>query len=191
MLWLILGLVLFLGPHSSRIFAENWRQGHISRRGEKAWKGAYSLLSLVGFGLLVWGYGQARLNPVPLWEPVLALRHLAALLTLVALVLVVAAYVPRNVFKARLGHPMVMGVKVWSLAHLLANHTLADVVLFGSFLAWSVLCFTAARKRDRLAGVVPQAPTWSGTLISVAAGVVAWGVFVLWAHQALIGVRPY
>lgn len=191
MLWLILGLVLFLGPHSSRIFAEHWRQGQITRRGEKTWKGAYSLVSLVGFGLLVWGYGQARSNPVALWEPVLALRHLAAPLTLVAFVLVVAAHVPRNAFKARLGHPMVMGVKVWSFAHLLANHTLADVVLFGSFLAWSVLCFIAARKRDRLAGVVPQAATLSGTLISVGAGVVAWAVFVVWAHQAWIGVRPY
>ena len=69
--------------------------------------------------------------------------------------------------------------------------TLADVVLFGSFLAWSVLCFIAARKRDRLAGVVPQAATLSGTLISVVAGVVLWGVFVVWAHQAWIGVRPY
>ena len=94
-MWLILGLVLFLGPHSSRIFAEHWRQGQITRRGEKTWKGAYSLVSLVGFGLLVWGYGQARSNPVALWEPVLALRHLAAPLTLVAFVLVVAAHVPQ------------------------------------------------------------------------------------------------
>jgi len=191
MQWLILGLVLFLGAHASRIFAPGWRQAQIERRGEKAWKGLYSLVSLVGLILLVWGYGQARLNPVPLWQPVLAFRHLAALLTCVSFVLVVAAYVPRNAFKARLGHPMVMGVKVWALAHLLANHTLADVVLFGSFLAWAVLCFSAARKRDRLAGVPAAESTLSGTLISVVVGVLAWAVFAVWAHQALIGVRPY
>ena len=114
----------------------------------------YSLLSIAGFVLIVWGYGQARLQPMVLWPSPTWTRHLAALLTIPAFVLLVAAYVPRNAIKARLHHPMVLGVKVWALAHLLANNTLADLLLFGGFLAWSVASFTAARKRDNAAGTV-------------------------------------
>ena len=89
-----------------------------------------------------------------LWLPPVAMRHIAALLTLVAFILLVAAYVPRNGIKARLHHPMVIGVKVWAFAHLLANGNLADVVLFGAFLVWAALSFRAARGRDRVAGTV-------------------------------------
>jgi uncharacterized membrane protein len=188
---LILGLVLFLGVHSVRIYADGWRSAQITRLGEGAWKGIYSVLSIVGFSLVVWGYGLARQQPVPLWTPQLWARHLASLLTLVAFVLLAAAYVPRNGIKSRVHHPMVLGVKVWALAHLLANHTLADVLLFGSFLVWAVLDFRAARARDR-SGQVSYAPgTLAGTLITVAGGVVAWAVFAMWLHAMLFGVRPF
>ena len=109
-------------------------------RGEGAWKGIYTVVSLIGFALIVWGFGQARLQPVVLWQPLPAgVRHLASLLTLVAFVLLAAAYVPRNGIKARVHHPMILGVKTWALAHLLANHTLADLLLFGSFLVWALI----------------------------------------------------
>ncbi len=146
---LILGLILFLGMHSVRIFAEGWRTAQIAKRGEGAWKGLYTVVSIVGFGLILWGYGQARAEPVVLWTPQLWARHLAALLMLFSFILLVAAYVPKNGIKSWLHHPMVLGVKVWALAHLLANHTLADLLLFGSFLVWAVLDFRAARQRDR------------------------------------------
>lgn len=188
---LILGLVIFLGAHSTRVFAESWRSAQLARMGEKRWKGMYSIASLVGFVLLVWGYGLARQSPVPLWTPSIGLRHLASLLTLLSFVLLAAAYVPRNSVKARIGHPMVAGVKLWALAHLLANHTLADLLLFGGFLAWAVLCFRAARARDRAAGITYQPGTLQGNVLTVAAGVVAWLVFALWLHGALIGVRPF
>jgi uncharacterized membrane protein len=187
---LIIGLLLFLGTHSVRIFAEGWRTGMVAKLGPNGWKGVYSALALLGFVLIIWGYGQARLTPVPLWTPSVGMRHLASLLTLLAFILLAAAYVPRNAIKARIGHPMVVAVKVWALAHLLANHTLADLLLFGTFLIWAVLNFRAARARDRLAGTTRPAGTAAGTAVTVIAGLVAWAVFAFWAHAAWIGVRP-
>jgi uncharacterized membrane protein len=188
---LILGLVIFLGVHSTRVFGEGWRSAQLARMGEKGWKGAYSIASLVGFVLLVWGYALARQAPVPLWTPSIGLRHVASLLTVFSFILLAAVYVPRNSVKARIGHPMVAGVKLWALAHLLANHTLADLLLFGGFLVWSVLCFRAARARDRAAGTVRPAGTAAGTALTVVVGVGAWVAFALWLHGPLIGVRPF
>ncbi|MFM7705630.1 MAG: NnrU family protein [Rubrivivax sp.] len=189
---LILGLVLFLGIHSSRVFAEDARQRFIAQRGLNTWKGLYTAVSLVGLVLIVWGYGQARLQPVVLWGSPIWVRHLASLLTLVSFVLLAAAYVPRNAIKARLGHPMVLGVKAWALAHLVANNTVADLLLFGGFLVWSVLSFRAARARDRASGVV-VAPGGeaSRTALTIVVGLAAWAAFAFWAHGAWIGVRPF
>lgn len=191
MLVLILGLVLFLGVHSVRIVADGWRTQTIAQRGEGFWKGAYSLLSIVGLGLIIWGYGLARQQPVVLWVPPAATRHVAALLMLASFVLLVAAYVPRNGIKARLHHPMVLGVKVWALAHLLCNGTLADVVLFGAFLAWAALSFRAARARDRAAQTAYPVGSTAATAATVVVGLLAGGVFALWLHGPLIGVRPF
>ena len=188
---LILGLLIFLGLHSVRIVAEDWRGRTINRLGPARWKGLYTLLSLVGFALLVWGYGQARAAPVLLWASPTWTRHLAALLMLLSLVLLAAAYVPGNAVKARLHHPMVLAVKVWALAHLLANNTLADLLLFGSFLAWAVLDFRAARQRDRAAGTVYPAGRGGATLVTVGVGLLAWAVLAFWAHGWLFGVRPF
>jgi uncharacterized membrane protein len=188
---LVLGLVLFLGIHSSRVFSEGARQRFIAQRGANAWKGMYTVVSVVGLALIVWGYGQARQEPVVLWGSPLWVRHLASLLTLASFVLLAAAYVPRNAIKARLGHPMVLGVKAWALAHLVANNTLADLLLFGGFLLWAVLSFRAARARDRAAGVVAAPAEASRTVIAVVVGLAAWAVFAFWAHGAWIGVRPF
>jgi uncharacterized membrane protein len=187
---LILGLVLFLGTHSTRIFAEDWRRATIARIGEKPWKGIFSLVSIATFVVLVWGYALARRQPVVVWMPPRGMAHVAALLTLVAFVLFAAAYVPGNQIKAKLHHPMILGVKTWAFAHLLANGTLADIVLFGAFLAWAIFDFIAARRRDRAAGTVYRAGKGSGTAIAVAVGVVTWAVFAFWLHGPLIGVRP-
>jgi uncharacterized membrane protein len=187
---LLLGLVLFLGVHSTRITAEGWRAATISRIGEMKWKGAYTLVSLAGFALLVWGYGLSRQSPVPLWSPPRGMNHIAALLMVVSFVLLAAAYVPRNGIKAKLHHPMVLSVKVWALAHLLANGNLADVVLFGAFLVWAVFDFRAARQRDRAANVVYPPGTTRGTVIAVVIGFVAWVLFAFWGHAWLIGVSP-
>ena len=187
---LVLGLVLFLGAHSVRIFADNARTRAIARLGEMGWKGLYSVVSLIGFGLIIWGFAQARQQPVVLWSPPAMLKHLNSLFTLLAFVLLAAAYVPRNSIRARLHHPMILGVKLWAFGHLLATGKLADIVLFGAFLLWAVLDFRAARQRDRALGTVYAPGTIGGTLIAVVVGVVAWAVFAFWLHAAWIGVAP-
>lgn len=191
MTMLLLGLVVFLGAHSVRIVAEPWRQRRIAQMGPGAWKGLFSLVSLVGLSLVIWGYGLARAVPVELWSPPVWTRHLSSLLTLAAFVLVAAAYVPRNRIRAAVGHPMLAGVKLWALAHLLSNGRLADVVLFGAFLAWALFDFRAARARDRARGVVPVVGSVSGDLATLVLGVGAALVFALWLHAPLIGVRPF
>ncbi|WP_266183707.1 NnrU family protein [Dyella humicola] len=187
---LILGLVIFLGAHSIRILANDWRSRQIARIGEKRWKGLYALASIVGFVMICWGFGLARHQPVLLYVPPIWLRHLNALFTLLAFILVAAAYVPNNHFKARLGHPMLAGVKTWAFGHLLATGMLHDVVLFGAFLLWAVVDFVSARRRDRLAGVVYPAGTAKSDVITVVAGIVGWAVFAFALHAWLIGVKP-
>lgn len=191
MLIFLIGLVLFIGVHSVRIVGEGWRTRFIAARGANAYKGAYTVASLLGFGLLVWGYGLARQQPTVLWAPPVAMKHVAALLTLISFVMLAAAYVPGNAIKAKLHHPMMLATKVWAFAHLLSNGNLADVLLFGGLLAWAVLAFRAAKQRDRAAGTSYGGSTLSATVITVVVGVAAWLVFALWLHGWLIGVRPF
>jgi uncharacterized membrane protein len=188
---LILGLAIFLGTHSVRIFADDWRTRQIARLGEGPWKGVYSVVSIVGFALIVWGYGLARAQPMVLWTPPVWGRHLAGLLNVIAFVLIAAAYVRGNSIKAKLGHPMVVGVKVWAFAHLLSNGSAHAVVLFAAFLAWAVVDFASARRRDRKAGTVYPAGTLSRDVVVVIAGLVAAAVFAFALHGWLIGVRPF
>ena len=191
MIYLIVGLILFLGVHSVRVVADDWRTAQIARIGEGPWKGIYSLASLGGFALIVWGYSQARLDPVLLWNPPTWTRHLAAPLTLLAFVLVAAAYVPGTRLKAWLGGPMVLGVKLWAFAHLIANGKLAAVVLFGSFLLWAVVVFASERRRDRAAGTVYPKGSLARDALAAAVGAAAWALFAFWLHGLWIGVRPF
>ncbi len=188
---LIIGLVLFLGTHSLRVFAEDWRTRTRARLGAGPYRGIYSVLALVGFVLIVWGFGLARRTPTLLYTPPLALRHLNALFTLVAFILLAAAYVPRNHLKAALGHPMVVGVKTWAAGHLLATGMLHDVVLFGAFLVWAVADFAASRRRDRRLGTHYPGGTALGDVLAVVIGIAAWALFAIWLHRRLIGVSPF
>jgi uncharacterized membrane protein len=200
MTWLILGLVLFLGAHSTRIFADGWRTQTMEAWGEKPFKGIIALVSLVGLYGLIVGYSQVRMEPVVLWQPPIATRHISLLLMLFASILLVAAYIPANHFKVRLGHPMVLSVKVWALAHLLANGNLADLLLFGTFLAWSVMNFKSARGRDRAKAesqallsdesVQPTIPKTSATLIAVIVGAGLWALITFVLHAKVVGVSP-
>ena len=192
MLTLIAGLILFLGVHSVRIFADDWRTRQQQKWGADAWRGVYAVLSLAGLMLVIYGFGQVRNEPVWLWIPPLGMRHAASLLNLFGFILLAAAYVPGNAIKARVYHPMVAGVKLWAVAHLMANGNLGHLVLFGSFLAWAVLDFISARKRDRR-NPPSSAPVTklSATLITVVVGVVAWLVFAFWLHGLLIGIKPF
>ena len=187
---LILGLVVFLGAHSIRIVADRWRATQLARLGEGAWKGLYSVTSVIGFVLIIWDYHSAQAQPIVVWSPPHWLRLVGALLTIPAFVLLAAAYVPGNRIKAAVGHPMVAGVKVWAFAHLLANGTLAAILLFGAFLVWAIADFRSARRRDRAAGTRYPAGTTARDAVTVIAGLVAWALFAFLLHRWLIGVQP-
>ena len=190
---LILGLILFLGAHSVRIWADGWRNRTIEAYGDKAFKGVHALVSLLGFYLLVVGYGEARLETVALWNPPIFTKHISILLMLLSSILLVATYVPRNHFKMRLGHPMVLSVKVWALSHLLANGNLADLVLFGSFLIWAVLNFRSARARDRVLLAESEStnlPKMFATLITLMGGMAIWALITFVLHAKVVGVAP-
>ena len=189
MVYLVLGLLVFLGTHSLRIGGDARRDAMRASLGEIRFKIGYSLLSLLGFCLLIYGFGVARETPLVLWTLPPGMRHLNFLLTLIAMVLVVAAYVPRNSIRARLRHPMVLSVKVWALAHLLVNGTLAHLVLFGGFLLWSVLVFRSSRQRDRALQTEYAAGEVVPTAITVGLGLLLWLLMAGWLHGILIGVR--
>lgn len=188
---LVTGLIVFLAVHSVRIFADDWRSAQIAKMGEGAYKGIYSLASVIGLALIVLGYVQARTVPIVLWNPPLWTRHVSALLMLFAFVLIVAAYVPRNHIRPAVKHPMVLGVKIWAAGHLLANGTLADVLLFGGFLAWAVFDFRAARARDRRQGRSDAKGTLTADVTTIVIGAVSWAAFAVYLHAWLIGVQPF
>jgi uncharacterized membrane protein len=185
----IAGLVLFLGVHSVGIVAPAWRERQIAQRGEMAWKGLYSVVSLVGFGLLIYGYGLARQAPVVVWSPPTALRHLAMLLLLPVFPLLLAAYLPGRI-KAGARHPMLLAVKLWATAHLLVNGTLAAVLLFGGFLIWAVLDRIAVKRRTVPRTIPAAPPSALNDVIALVGGLAIYGAFVVWGHLWLIGVSP-
>lgn len=186
MILLVLGLVVFLGVHSVSIVARPWRDAVIARRGEGAWKGLYSLAALAGFVMIVMGYGLARQQPVVLYHPPAGLRHLALVLMLPVFPLLLAAYLPGRLQRAA-RHPMLVATKLWALAHLLANGTLADVLLFGAFLAWAVADRVSLKGRPAR---TYAAGSTANDLVAVVVGLAIYGVFVLWAHAWLFGVSP-
>lgn len=190
MLVLIVGLAIFLLAHSIRIVAPGWRDRVIAERGEGAWKGLYSLVSLVGFVLIVWGYGLARQDPIVLYSPPVWMRHITLVLMMPVFVLLAAAYIPGRI-KSAVKHPMLTAVKLWAFAHLLANGTLADVLLFGLFLAWAVWDRIAVKRRPAApAPVSMAAPPAGNDIIALVIGATLYVVFLLFLHQWLIGVSP-
>jgi len=188
---LVAGLVVFLGVHSIGVLAPGWRATQAARLGAHPWKLAFSVASIVGLVLIVVGYRAARLDPVVLWTAPLPARHVTALLTVVAFVLIAAAYVPGTHIKAALGHPMTAGVGLWAAGHLRSNGRLHAVVLFGAFVAWSVVVFTMRRRRDHDAGKTYPAGSIVRDTIATVIGVVAAVAFALFLHGPLIGVRPF
>ena len=187
---MIIGLILFLGVHSSSIWFSSVRGNFIAKHGETAWKILYSAISLIGFIAILYGYSKARMNPVYVYTTTIGMHHLAALLMLFAFTFLAAAYVPKNGIKARFHHPMVISVMFWAVAHLLVKGTVASIVLFGSFLVWAILSFISARKRDRKNHTSYAQGQRSATLVTIAIGVIAWFVFAMWVHVAWLGIQP-
>lgn len=187
-MWLLIaGLVLFLGMHSVAIFSPAMRERARARWGDAAWKGVYSVVSLVGLILIVDGFGLARQSPLVLYSPPAWMRHVTFLFMLPVFPLLLAANLPGRIRTAT-KHPMLAAVKFWAFGHLLANGLLADVLLFGGFLAWAVMDRISFKHRTQNLRLMP--PGRFNDAIAVLAGLGLYVFFILWAHQRLFGVSP-
>ena len=188
MLQLLLGIALFFGMHSVAIVALPLRD-RMSAKSETGWKLVYALASIIGIVLMVRGYAELRLTPTVLYVPPVGLRHLAALLMLPAFAFFIAPYFPGKI-KHTLKHPQLVAIKLWAFAHLLMNGTIADVLLFGSFLVWAIVDRISMKSRE--ARPLLGAPeSKANDLIVIVVGLGLYAVFVLWLHEMWIGVRPF
>jgi uncharacterized membrane protein len=190
MLLLILGLVAFLGIHSIRIVAPEWRNAQLASMGEGRWKGLYSLASLIGFVLLIWGYGLARPEAAIIYEPPVWMRHVTLTLMLFSMIFLGISQVPAGRIKAAVRHPMLLAVKIWAFAHLLANGDAASLLLFLAVLAWAVIDRISVKRREA-SGEFPaviQAGPVTNDMIGVGLGIALYVLFVWKLHEWLIGV---
>lgn len=190
MLLLIAGLVLFLGVHSVAIVDAGWRDRMAARLGDLPWKALYGVVALVGLWLIVNGYSEVRrsVDPIVLYHAPIWTRHITLLLMLPVFVLLLAAYLPGRIQRTT-KHPMLLAVKIWAFAHLLANGSLADLLLFGSFLAWAVADRISLKRRAPTSA--PSAPAGRfNDWIALAGGVALYLLFLFWWHKALFGVAP-
>jgi uncharacterized membrane protein len=187
---LVLGLVIFLGLHSTRIVSESGREKAIARIGEGPWKGIYSLISVVGFVLIVWGFARARYDAPQLWTPPTWGRHITMLLMLVAPILLASFHFKRSHIAVITHHPMLWSVLLWSLAHLFANGSAADLVLLGAFLVWSAADLASSYARDRSNRVVYPEPQLAATAGAVVVGLVLYAALLGGLHLWLFGMSP-
>ena len=188
MLQLLLGILLFFGIHSASIVASPFRD-RMAVRSDAGWKAFYAIVSLIGIVLMARGYADLRQTPTLLYVPPVWLRHVAALLLLPVFVLFIAPYFPGRI-KTTLKHPQLIAVKIWAVAHLMVNGTLADVLLFGSFLLWAVAARASMKRRAvRPLPGAPESKFNDGIVIVV--GLLLYVGFVFWLHEALVGIRPF
>ena len=190
---LVVGLILFLGAHVFVTF-RGARAGLIERIGEGAYKGAFSLVAIVGLVATVWGFSLYRQTGwVDVWYPPTFLRHVTVALVWPAIILLVAAYLPGRIKNAA-KHPMLAGLKLWAFAHLLSNGDLGGIILFGSVLTWGIYARVAAKRRGEVVGRNPTlivGPGWTNDAIAIVAGTVLYLALGYWFHPAFIGVPVF
>ena len=183
---LILGVVLFIGIHSISIINEGLRDRLAAKFGEMGWKGLYSVISIIGFVLLIYGYGQARQNPIVLYNSPAWLHYINYFLMLFVFQLFLAANFPGKI-KAMAKHPLLAATKIWAFAHLLVNGTVADVILFGSFLAWAVMDRISMKHRTQRP-IMAMPASGLNDIICVVVGLGLYAAFFVWLHASWIGV---
>jgi len=189
MITMLLGMLLFFGMHSLVIVSPVYRDQKVAALGAGRWKLFYSIISLIGFVLMVKGYALERFEPQLLYVPPVGVRHVVALLMLPVFPLLLATYLPGHV-KRLSKHPMLVAVKFWALAHLLANGMLGDVLLFGSFLLWAVLDRTSLNRRALAAPAPVQGPIINDVIVIVG-GLGLYAALVMGLHLRLFGVAPF
>ena len=187
MMYLIIGLIAFFSLHLVRIVAPQWREDKIAAIGEAKWKGIYSVVSILGVILLIWGYGRARGEAPNLFNPPDWAPHLVSLLMAVAFILMMAGNLPAGKIKQAVKHPFLLSIKIWAFAHLLANGDLASLVLFGSFLAYAVWNRISIKSRGE---ADPVAISKTSDIIAVVSGLAIWAVVIFWLHEWLMGMNP-
>ncbi len=188
---MIVGLLLFLGAHSVRVYAEPWRKAQIERYGLTAWKLAFSLVSLAGLVIAIYGYGLARTEGTWLWAAPGWTAHVTALIMMPAFVLLVAAYAPANHIRNAVRHPMLLGVTLWALAHLATNGRLGAIIFLAAFLAWALIAYGAALRRDQAQEHTFPEPRLAGDGVAIGGGLAGYAIFALFLHMPLIGVPAY
>ncbi len=184
---MIAGLAIFLGVHTVTT-QRDLRAGLIGRFGDSGYKIAYSVLSAIGLLLIVYGFAKYRAaGMIPVWDPPVGMRHLALALMLPAVIFLASAYLRGYIWRF-LKHPMLAAVKLWALAHLLANGDLGSIILFGSFLAWAV--FDRITLKSREDGGGPPIPFGGARndVLAVVVGLVVYVALVFAFHPAVIGV---
>ena len=184
--WLIVGLIIFFAVHSISIVNEPFRERMVAKMGEGPWKGVYSVVAAIGFFLIVWGYGLARQESASIYSSAPWLIHLSMLLLVSVFPLLVATYFPGRI-RTVVRHPMLIATILWVFAHLLVNGGLAEILLFGSFLAWSGLDLFSMRQRAQSPLLSAPALRFND-LFAMVFGLALYGVFVVWLHNLLIGV---
>ncbi|MDK4730981.1 NnrU family protein [Rhizobium sp. CNPSo 3490] len=188
---LIIGIILFLGVHLVRVVAPGLRRSMIASLGDKGWRAGYSIASILTLILLIYGFGQARQVTGMLYNPPVWTAHIAVALMLIAMICLVASLLPAGHIATKTKHPMVLSVKIWALAHLLANGETSSVLLFGAFLAWGVIVRISLKRRER-AGEITLRPFVSAKydLYAAVIGILVWALIIWKLHEWLIGVSP-
>lgn len=185
---LIIGLVLFLGSHSVSIVNSAWRDRMVARLGVLPWQGLYSLVAIAGIVLIIQGYDLARENPFILYQPPNWLRHTALLMLVFVFPLLFATYMPGRI-QTITRHPMLVATKIWAFAHLLANGSLADIILFGAFLIWAVADRISLKRRTPLP-VHGIPPSRFNDVLAIILGLGLYLIFIFGLHAWLFGVSP-
>lgn len=189
MIILVLGLMLFLAVHSTRMLAPALRENVIARRGLGAWMWPYTLVAGIGFAFIIIGYGAARYDAPALYSPPVELRHLALLVMLPVFPLLLATYL-RGRIRQMLGHPMMIATVLWAVAHLMVRGTLADLLLFGGFLVWAGFAWHSQVKRGAAASSSVRVPWGRNDAVAILGGFVLYLVFIGGLHMLLFGVSP-
>ncbi len=185
---LIAGLIIFIAVHLLPSMPMT-RQRLQKQVGAGPYRGLFSLIAVAGFALIVWGYGLSRLDPMTVYTLPLWLRNITYLLMLLVIILLMETGLPGRI-AAAVKHPMLLAVKIWAVAHLLVNGTVADLLLFGSFLAFGVFDRISLKKRDAAVAIAGPNAT-RNDIISIVGGVAVYAIFIIWLHPILIGVPVF
>lgn len=185
---LILGLAIFFGVHSISLLALGWRNRIVERLGRRVWQILYSIVALIGFYLLVAGYGDARASAMVWYVPPSWFDYVAAILMLPAFTLALASVLPGRI-RAHAKHPLLLATTLWAAAHLLSNGSVADLLLFGTFLVWAIAVRISLEYRPARANVALPTSV-ANDAIAVVGGLALYAIFIFWLHARWLGVAP-